>query len=98
MLLLPFVDLSALSWQGVALAAISGGLTSALGYVLWYKILARISITSAAVSQLSVPALAAIGGVILLDEILTTRLLIGGMIIFIGIGLTIWASIRGSRT
>lgn len=97
LLLLPFVDLSALTWQGFALAAISGGVTSALGYVLWYKILARISITSAAVSQLSVPAIAAIGGVILLDEILTTRLLIGGMIIFIGIGLTIWASIRGSR-
>tara|TARA_R110000796_G_scaffold98628_8_gene206219 strand:+ start:7832 stop:8698 length:867 start_codon:yes stop_codon:yes gene_type:complete len=97
LLLLPFVDLSALTWQGFALAAISGGITSALGYVLWYKILARISITSAAVSQLSVPAIAAMGGVILLDEILTTRLLIGGMIIFIGIGLTIWASIRGSR-
>lgn len=97
LLLLPFVNLSSLTWYGAALAAISGGITSALGYVLWYKILARISITSAAVSQLSVPAIAAIGGVILLGEMLTARLLIGGMIIFIGIGLTIWASIRGSR-
>ncbi len=98
LLLLPLVDLSMLSWRGVGIAAISGAITSALGYVLWYKILTRISITSAAVSQLSVPAVAAIGGVILLDEILTSRLLIGGMIIFVGIGLTILASMRERRT
>ncbi len=98
LLLLPQVDMSMLSWRGIGIAAISGAITSALGYVLWYKILTRISITSAAVSQLSVPAIAAIGGVILLDEIMTSRLLVGGMIIFIGIGLTIWASIRGGRT
>tara|TARA_R110001606_G_scaffold139714_2_gene278233 strand:+ start:1400 stop:2266 length:867 start_codon:yes stop_codon:yes gene_type:complete len=98
LLLLPLVDWSMFTWPGVIMAVISGGVTSALGYVLWYNMLARISITSAAVSQLSVPAIAAIGGVILLGEILTARLLIGGMIIFAGIGLTSLASIRASRT
>jgi len=97
LMLLPFVDWSIFTWPGVIMAVISGGVTSALGYVLWYNMLARISITSAAVSQLSVPAIAAIGGVLLLGEILTTRLLIGGLIIFAGIGLTSWASIRASR-
>ncbi|ATW03920.1 DMT family transporter [Sphingorhabdus sp. YGSMI21] len=97
LLLIPLVDWSMFSWTGVIMAVVSGGVTSALGYVLWYNMLARISITSAAVSQLSVPAIAAIGGVLLLGEILTARLLIGGLIIFAGIGLTSWASIRASR-
>ncbi|ASK89953.1 DMT family transporter [Sphingorhabdus sp. SMR4y] len=98
LMLFPFVDWSMFTGTGVLMAVISGGVTSALGYVLWYMMLARISITSAAVSQLSVPAIAALGGVILLGEILTARLLIGGLIILAGIGLTSWASIRGGRT
>ncbi|WP_156472242.1 DMT family transporter [Sphingorhabdus sp. M41] len=94
LLLFPLVDWSMFTGTGVVMAVISGGVTSALGYVLWYNMLARISITSAAVSQLSVPAIAAFGGVLLLGEILTARLMIGGLIIFAGIGLTSWASIR----
>ena len=94
LLLLPFAVISSITWQGVVLAFISGAFTSALGYVLWYHVLSRISIATAAVSQLSVPAIAGLGGVLLLGEVLTTRMITGGMIIFAGIGLAIWASTR----
>ena len=92
LLLVPFAVTSTITWQGVLLAVISGAFTSALGYVLWYHVLARISIATAAVSQLSVPAIAGLGGVLLLGEVLTMRMITGGMIIFAGIGLAIWAS------
>ena len=92
LLLLPWVDPDMISGRGVLLAVISGAITSALGYILWYQVLARISITSAAVSQLSVPAIAAVGGILLLDEVLTMRLIVGAVIIFAGIGLVIRAS------
>lgn len=92
LLLLPLVNLEMISGQGVLLAVVSGAITSALGYILWYRVLARISITSAAVSQLSVPAIAAAGGILLLGEVLTMRLIVGAAIIFAGIGMVIWAS------
>ncbi|NVD26387.1 DMT family transporter [Parasphingorhabdus flavimaris] len=92
LLLVPFAVTSTITWHGVLLAVISGAFTSALGYVLWYHVLARISIATAAVSQLSVPAIAGLGGVLLLGEVLTMRMITGGMIIFAGIGLAIWAS------
>ena len=57
LLLLPFADAMSASWQGIVLAIASGMITSALGYILWYKVLTRISITAAAVSQLSVLSL-----------------------------------------
>jgi drug/metabolite transporter (DMT)-like permease len=64
------------SWEGIALAAISGALTSGLGYVIWYAALRRLTATRAAVVQLAVPAIAACGGVILLSEEITMRLLL----------------------
>ncbi|MEO0439703.1 MAG: DMT family transporter [Pseudomonadota bacterium] len=92
LLLLPFIQPDMVSGQGVVLAVVSGAITSALGYILWYRVLSRISITSAAVSQLSVPAIAAAGGILLLGEVLTARLIVGAAIIFAGIGMVIWAS------
>ena len=57
---------------GYAIA--SGALTSALGYVAWYAVLPRLRATSASVVQLSVPVLAAVGGVVWLAEPVTLRL------------------------
>lgn len=64
------------SARGLALAVASGALTSGLGYVVWYAALRGLSRTRAATVQLSVPVIAAIGGVLLLAEPITLRLLL----------------------
>jgi drug/metabolite transporter (DMT)-like permease len=74
---------------GALYAAISGAITSGLGYVLWYAALPALTATSAAVIQLSVPAIAALGGVVLLAEPLSSRLAIASATIMGGIALTI---------
>ncbi len=61
---------------GLAVAAASGVVASGIGYVIWYAALRGLAATSAATVQLSVPVIAAIGGVILLSEDVTLRLLI----------------------
>ena len=53
---------------GVALAVVSGAVTSGLGYALWYAILPRLGAARAAVAQLTVPVIAALGGAVLLAE------------------------------
>ena len=76
-----------LTAEGAALAAASGAITSGLGYVAWYSALPHLTAARAAVLQLSVPVLAAAGGVLLLGEALTARLLVSGGAILIGIAL-----------
>jgi drug/metabolite transporter (DMT)-like permease len=61
------------SARGVALALVSGGVTSGLGYAVWYRALRRLSVTEAAVAQLSVPVIAALGAALLLGESLSAR-------------------------
>jgi drug/metabolite transporter (DMT)-like permease len=72
---------------GALLAVASGALASGLGYTIWYAALRGLSATRAAVLQLLVPVLAAAGGVALLDEPTTARLLIGGAAILGGVAL-----------
>jgi len=74
---------------GVGYAVLSGAITSGLGYVLWYAALPSLKATSAATVQLSVPALAALGGVVLLAEAMSPRLLVASIAILGGIALTI---------
>lgn len=74
-----------LSRQGIVLAIVSGALASGIGYTLWYSALAGLSVTEAAVVQLSVPVLAAIGGVLFVSELITLRLIISGLMILGGI-------------
>ena len=74
---------------GVGLALASGALTSGLGYVVWYAALRRLSALRAAVVQLSVPLLAAGGGVLLLGEAFTARLALAALAILGGIGLVL---------
>lgn len=75
--------------MGVLYAVLSGAVTSGLGYVLWYAALPALSATSAATIQLSVPAIAALGGAVLLAEPVTARLLLASAAILGGIALTI---------
>ncbi|HET9977429.1 MAG TPA: DMT family transporter, partial [Burkholderiaceae bacterium] len=79
------------SARGVALAIASGALTSGIGYVIWYAALPRLAALSAATVQLSVPVLAAIGGVLLLGEALTSRLVLASAAILGGIALVLTA-------
>lgn len=75
---------------GVALAIVSGAITSGLGYAVWYQALPLLSATRAASVQLSVPAIAAIGGVLILSEPVTLRLVVATILLIGGISLVLW--------
>ncbi len=74
---------------GVLLATVSGAVTSGVGYVIWYAALPGLTPTQAANVQLSVPAIAALGGVLLLSEPLTARLLLASAAILGGIAMVL---------
>jgi drug/metabolite transporter (DMT)-like permease len=87
-------SLVALSWlhlspTGAALAVASGAISSGLGYVVWYAALRGLSATRAAVVQLTVPLLAALGGALFLGERFTLRLAVAGLLILGGVALAI---------
>ena len=77
------------SWSGVTMAMLSGAIASGLGYALWYAVLAGIPATRAATAQLSVPVIAALGGVVLLAEPLTFRLAVSSAATLGGIALVL---------
>ncbi|MGD9665490.1 MAG: DMT family transporter [Novosphingobium sp.] len=83
---LPHISISA---EGVWLAVMSGALTSGLGYALWYQALRDIKATTAAVVQLSVPAITAIGGIIFLSETLSVHVALAITVTIGGIALVI---------
>ncbi len=71
--------------RGIVLAMISGGITSGIGYTIWYMALRGLSAVQASVVQLAVPVIAALGGVIWLSESITGRLLLSALLILGGI-------------
>jgi drug/metabolite transporter (DMT)-like permease len=75
---------------GIGYAIISGAITSGLGYVIWYSALSGLKATSAATVQLSVPVLAAGGGILLLGEPITLRYFLASVAVLGGIALVIW--------
>jgi len=79
----------ALSSNGIFLAALSGAVTSGLGYVLWYVTLRRITTTVASISQLAVPVIAGLGGIIFLSESMSLRLALASIMIIGGIVATV---------
>jgi drug/metabolite transporter (DMT)-like permease len=72
---------------GILLALISGIVTSGLGYVLWYKALLSLTTIQASVVQLMVPVFAAFGGVALLSEQVSVRLIVASAVILGGVAL-----------
>lgn len=74
---------------GVAYAVASGALASGIGYAIWYMALPALKSTTAATVQLSVPVIAAIGGVLLLAEAVSLRLVLASIAILGGIALVI---------
>lgn len=90
------VVLSAAAWNhaawdttGLAYAVASGALASGVGYAIWYTALPFLRATTAATVQLAVPVITAIGGVLLLGEAPTPRLLLASIAILGGIALVV---------
>lgn len=79
-----------LTTSGVLLAILSGAITSGIGYAIWYLVLASLTTTQAAVLQLTVPIIAAIGGVVLVAEPMTLRLALSSFLVLGGIALVIF--------
>ena len=71
----------------IAAALASGIITSGIGYVIWYGVLPALGRAQAGILQLTVPAIAALGGVLFLSEPLTLRLALSAAIILGGVGL-----------
>ncbi len=90
-IMLPWIQLDR---NGITYAVISGAITSGLGYVIWYSVLSdsmpvRLGRTSAATVQLSVPVLAATGGILLLGEPVTLRYVFASVAVLGGIALVV---------
>jgi drug/metabolite transporter (DMT)-like permease len=83
--------------RGVVLSVVSGAVTSGLGYVAWYAALRGLSAMRAAVVQLAVPLLAAAGGVVLLSEAVSVRLVLSAILVLGGIAMAILGGKRALR-
>jgi drug/metabolite transporter (DMT)-like permease len=83
-----FNDIS-LDNAGIWYAISSGALASGIGYAIWYTALPALKATNAATVQLSVPVIAALGGIVFLEEPLTLRLMLTSIAILGGIALVI---------
>lgn len=88
------LSLIALPWikpdaNGVLYAVLSGAVTSALGYALWYRVLRSMRAMTASTIQLSAPVITTFAGVVLLNEAVTPNLLIASVLVLGGIGLVL---------
>lgn len=75
---------------GFCYAVSSGALASGIGYAIWYSVLPSLKAVHAATVQLSVPVIAALGGILFLGESVTLRLVLASMVILGGIALVIY--------
>ncbi len=89
--LIPWTHLDSL---GLGYAMLSGAIASGMGYVIWYTALSGLRATSAATVQLSVPVLAATGGILLLGEPITLRYLCASIAVLGGIALVVVSPFR----
>jgi len=86
-ILLSIAMLASASWPptGIGYAILSGALTSGVGYIVWYSVLRSLTVTAAATVQLTVPMIAAAGGILLLDEPVSLRLVLASIAIVGGV-------------
>ena len=71
-----------------------GALASGVGHAVWYAVLPSLTRTRAAIVQLTVPALAALGGILLIGETPSLRLILAGIAIIGGVALALTAAGR----
>ena len=86
---LSMLNQTSIDGSGLWLAVCSGALASGVGYAIWYTALPALKATTAATVQLSVPVIAALGGVAILDETITLRLALSSVAVLGGIALVI---------
>ena len=79
---------------GIGLAIASGAVTSGLGYAIWYAALPGLTATVAGIAQLLVPAVAALGAAVWLDETITLTLVLASALVFAGIGVSLTGRTR----
>lgn len=82
--------------DGILIAVVSGAITSGLGYVIWYAVVKQLAASRAGIAQLTVPAIAAIGGVLFLAEPITLRFTLSTLAILGGVGLAVLTASPGS--
>lgn len=97
LLALLLMDRASMTPAGVGYAVLSGALASGMGYAIWYAALPFLRATTAATVQLCVPVIAALGGVVLLGEPLTLRLLLASVAILGGIALVVVLGVRNGK-
>lgn len=98
-LALSLATLPSMRWDaaGIGWGVASGALCSGVGYAIWYAALGRLKLTSAATVQLSVPVIAAVGGVLFLGESASLRLAACGLAVLGGVALVLLAPRSGAR-
>jgi drug/metabolite transporter (DMT)-like permease len=94
LLALPFASDLRVDVPGLLYALLSGGLTSGVGYAIWYSALAGLGALQAASVQLSVPVIAALGGALLLGESISLRLALVSVTVLGGIALVLRGKLR----
>jgi drug/metabolite transporter (DMT)-like permease len=87
MLVVP--DLQPPRGEGILLAVLSGAVTSGCGYALWYRVLPMLGASRASVAQLSVPVIAALGGVVFLSETLSMLMVVSGLLVLGGVAVSL---------
>ena len=87
-----------LSTRSIVFAVLSGALASGLGYVIWYAALPGLTATRAAMVQLSVPVIAAAGGVLFVAEEVSVRLILSSALVLSGVALAVTAGQRHAPT
>ncbi len=85
-----------MSASGAVLAIICGALTSGLGYALWYSVLPKLDAAVAALTQLTVPVIAVVGGVLVLGEVASGRLILASAVVLGGVALGVLGGQRKS--
>lgn len=90
-------SLTAATPPGIVLAVLSGAVTSGLGYALWYTVLPRLSASTAAVAQLTVPVIALAAGALLLAEVPGLRTLLASALVLGGVALAVLSPRHGGR-
>lgn len=76
---------------GIALGIVCGGLTSGLGYAMWYSVLPKMNGSTAAIVQLSVPIIAILAGAAFLGEVIGTTVIFASILVIGGIGWSVTA-------
>ena len=86
-----FVSFESLNFslEGIILSFLSGSITSAIGYVIWYKVLPKITIVTASILQLLVPVLAIVLSVAFLEEEFTIKLLIATLLVSLAVFISV---------